>query len=319
MKILIFGAGAVGSVIGGFLARLGNEVTLFGRPWHLDVVRKQGLTITGLWGSYRIKALETCTDLQALRAEGAAYDLIVLTVKSFDTEKAVSELRPLMKPDTMLLSLQNGLGNVEAILRCIPAEQLLIGRFITGVELKPGEVNITVSADAVVIGSVPGITPKVNPVKVASVFTHSKIETRAVPDILTQLWSKVIYNCALNAICSLHEMPYGRILDDDDTRKDMQSVVHECYAVAGKKGIALNPTSPEAYLELLTSRLIPATAAHYPSMLQDLRRGKQTEIESLNGAIVRLGRETDIPTSVNERLTKTILSKSSAVKISNNI
>src|SRR5437868_11853301 len=118
MKILIFGAGGVGSVVGGFLARTGHEVSLLGRPWHIDRIRKNGLSISGIWGDYRIKAFDLYTDAAQIPPQ-SAFDLIILSVKSFDTEKAVQELAPFMGEDTMLLSLQNGLGNVETILKKI--------------------------------------------------------------------------------------------------------------------------------------------------------------------------------------------------------
>ncbi|HTL71425.1 MAG TPA: 2-dehydropantoate 2-reductase, partial [Candidatus Eisenbacteria bacterium] len=137
MKVLVFGAGGIGSVFGGFLARTGHEVTLLGRPWHLDAVRKNGLTITGIWGDYRIKAFDLETSAAELARRDPSFDLILLTVKSFDTARAVEELAPLMKEETMLVSLQNGLGNVETILKKVPADRFLAGRVIFGVETAP--------------------------------------------------------------------------------------------------------------------------------------------------------------------------------------
>src|SRR5262249_6112936 len=114
MKVLIFGAGGVGSVVGAFLARTGHQVSLLGRAWHLDAVRQQGLTVTGIWGDYRMKAFDLYTSVASIK--DPEFDLIVLTVKSFDTAEAAGQLLPLMREKTMLLSLQNGLGNVETIL-----------------------------------------------------------------------------------------------------------------------------------------------------------------------------------------------------------
>ena len=152
MKILVFGAGGIGSVIGGFLARLGHDVTLLGRAWHLDAIKKNGLEITGIWGNYRIKAFELFTDIHSLQKSNPDFDLILLTVKSFDTEVAVEQLLPLIKEKTTLLSLQNGLGNMETILEKINSDQLLLGRVIFGVETSPGAVEVTVIADDVAAG-----------------------------------------------------------------------------------------------------------------------------------------------------------------------
>ena len=307
MKVLIFGAGGVGSVIGGFLARTGNDVSLLGRAWHLDVVEKQGLIITGIWGDYRMKAFECYRNAEELQKKDPTFDLIILTVKSNDTEQAVRELLPFIKENTTLLSLQNGLGNVEAILASgVKPEQYLAGRVIFGVELSPGIAKVTVNADDILIGPLPGVTPKANVYSLVQSFNASKLPTRGVTDILTHIWAKVIYNCALNPVCSLHEMPYGKILESRETHEMMKRVIRECYAVGLKKGIVLDPPTAEAFIERMEQKLIPSTAAHFPSMLQDLKRGKRTDIDALNGAISRYAQEWGIPAPENEKLTRQI-------------
>ena len=309
MKVLIFGAGGVGSVVGGFLARTGHEVSLLGRPWHVEAIRKNGQAIKGIWGDYRIKAFDLYTTIAEVENSGTSFDLIILTVKSFDTQEAVKQLAPLMKPHTMLLSLQNGLGNIEAILEKVSPEQFLAGRIIFGVETEPGVAKVTVNADSVYIGpGVEGSTPKLSAYQMAAILNTAKIPSQGVPDILPYIWSKVIYNCALNAICTIHEIPYGKILENDDTREMMKSIVRECYAVGTQKGVVLSPASAEEYIDLLVGKLIPRTAAHFPSMLQDVRRGKKIDIDSLNGAIVRLGRETKTPTLANESVIQSLVS-----------
>ncbi len=306
MKILIYGAGGVGSVVGGLLARMGHEVSLLGRSWHLDAIEKNGLVINGIWGDYRIKAFNLYRNVEEIKNKNPVFDLIILTVKSYDTEAAVNELPSLMKENTALLALQNGLGNVETILKKVKSEQCLIGRVIFGVEIKPGTAKVTVAADATVIGALPGMKPKMNAEAAAHLFNLAKIETRAVPNIMTHIWSKAIYNSALNAICGFYEMPYGKILEKNETKNWMEKIVRECYAVGIKKGIALDPPDAEGYLKLLTGTLIPRTAAHFPSMLQDIKKGKRIDIDALNGAICRMGRELGIATPANQRAVEKI-------------
>ena len=310
MKILIFGAGGVGSVVGGFLARMGHEVSLLGRAWHLDAVRKDGLTISGIWGDYRIKAFDLYTDPCAISKPD--FDLVILTVKAFDTLKASEELPRLMSDRTMLLSLQNGLGNAETLLHKISPEQLLMGRVIFGVEVSPGKVKVTVSADDVAVGALPGASPKLSPERMAATLAHAKIPAKAVPDIFTVIWAKVIYNCALNGLCSIHEIPYGKILENEATLSAMKEVVRECYTVAAKKGVSLEPSTADAYIDLLINRLIPPTAAHLPSMLQDLRKGKPTDIDSLNGAICALGDQLGVATPQNLKIREAIISRTAS-------
>ena len=307
MKVLIFGAGGVGSVVGGFLARTGHDVSLLGRASHLDAVEKQGLVITGIWGDYRIKALEIYRGIEELRKKNPSFDLIILTVKSYDTETAIKELLPFMSDGTMLLSLQNGLGNIETILKAgVKPENYLAGRVIFGVDLNPGIVKVTVSADAVRIGELSGVVTKASAFQIARTLSTAKLLTEAVPNILTFIWAKVIYNCALNAICSLHEITYGQILEDPDTRAAMERVIHECYQVGLKKELKLEPSNPDEFIELMVQKLIPATALHYPSMLQDLKREKRTDIDALNGAISRYGHELGVPTPENDRLNREV-------------
>ncbi len=302
MKILVYGAGGIGSVVGGFLARTGHEVSLLGRSWHLDAIRKNGLAITGIWGDYRIKAFDLYTDLAELKKAAVPFDLILVTVKSYDTAVAAAELPSLMNENTMVLSLQNGLGNIEALMKTVRPDNFLAGRAIFGVETEPGAAKVTVIADPVHVGALPAAKPKFTADRMATALSTAKVPALAVNDIVSSIWAKVIYNCALNPICTLHGIPYGKILEGPDTRAQMREVVRECYAVGQSLGVRLEPASADEYIELLEKTLIPRTAAHYPSMLQDKRRGKRTEIDALNGAIVRLGRESGVPAPVNEAL-----------------
>ncbi len=308
MNILVFGAGGIGSVLGGFLARMGHDVSLVGRDWHLDAVRKQGLVITGIWGDYRIKAFQCYRSVSELPKKD--FDLVLLTVKSYDTAKAMDEVLPFLGEKTTLISFQNGLGNIEIILeKGVKPENYLVGRVIFGVDLEPGIVKVTVSADDVRIGELPGVETRLGAFQAARILSLAKVPAQPVPNILTYIWSKVIYNCALNGICSLHEMPYGKILEFEDTRKAMERVVEECYAVGSKKGIKLDPPGYHDFIQLLKEKLIPSTAAHYPSMLQDLKRGKRTEIGALNGAIRRFGEELGISTPENKRIQEAVLAR----------
>ncbi len=298
-------------MLGGFLARMGHEVSLLGRPWHMDAIEREGLVVTGLWGDYRIKAFELYRNIEEIYKKKPRFDLILLTVKSFDTRQAVGELLPLMSENTALVSFQNGLGNIETILEKITSEQFLAGRVIFGAECEPGRVRVTVSADKIVLGALPGVTPKMSVHVVAHLFNLSKLETQAVPNILTYIWSKVIYNCALNGICTIFEMPYGNILLKEDTREWMKNIVRECYAVGMKTGVSLDPLAPEAYIDLLIKKLIPSTASYTPSMLQDIRKKKRIDLDALNGAICRMGTQMSVPTPANQKIINEVLKKSS--------
>ena len=309
MRILFFGAGGVGSLFGGFLARMGHDVSLLGRASHMDAIAKQGLSITGIWGDYRIKAFNLFTDAGEIKKKNISFDVIFLTVKSYDTAAAMEVVPSLMSEKTMLVSFQNGLGNSETILKKIKPEQYLAGRVITGIETSPGKIKVTVTADPVAVGGLPGVKTLVRAFDIAQTLNSARIPCVPVPDILTVIWAKVIYNCALNGICTIEEIPYGKILDNERTRNQMTEVVRECYAVGLKKGITLSPKTADEFINLLVKRLIPSTATHTTSMLQDLRNGKRIEIDSLNGVICRLGAETGIPTPQNACIVEAVLAK----------
>ena len=308
MRVIVFGAGAIGSVLGGMLAKHGASVTLLGRPWHLDVVRQSGLRISGLWGETIIQHLELATQPDQTPAWKTA-DYVFICVKSYDTEAAAKALAPFLGPKTLICAFQNGLGNHERLIQWLDPTRVLLGRVIFGVELEAGHVTVTVCADDVLIGSPDTRVSPATCEQLAHLLAASGIPARTTPRIMGALWMKTIYNCALNALSTLLEVSYGKLLETDVTLTLMRQVVTEAYTSANAEGITLDPPTAEGYLDLLFTRLIPDTAAHHPSMLQDLRRGKRTEIEDLNGAIVRIATRHRLEAPANTLLTRLVQAK----------
>ena len=181
MKILIFGAGGVGSVIGGFLARTGHEVSLLGQASHLEAIRKNGLLITGIWGDYRIKAFDLYADVELLKKAAVSFDLIILSVKSHDTQEAVFQLSGLMDENTMLLSLQEDLADTETILKKVRPENFLAGRAVFGVEILPGVVRVTACTNPVFIAPAEGFVPKLSAERMALTLSAAKIPATSAP------------------------------------------------------------------------------------------------------------------------------------------
>lgn len=304
MKVLVFGAGAVGSTFGGFLSR-SHDVTLLGRRSHLEAIKKNGLRISGIWGNHHFTKFSFATDFKNLLKE--EFDLILVTVKSYDTESAARMIRKIIRPQTLVISLQNGLGNVEALQRHLPSKQILAGRVIFGAILSsPGNIKITVMAEPTAIGetTVRKETPRVR--KIAKLINDARVPTVSCPDVFKLLWAKVIYNCALNSLASLLNCHYGKLTEQMETRTVMNKVIDEIYEVAAKAKVGLNPPTAAQYRNLFYSKLVARTYDHRPSMLQDLKKGKRTEIDALNGAIVALGKKYEVKTPVNAELTKLI-------------
>jgi 2-dehydropantoate 2-reductase len=308
MRILVFGAGAIGSVLGGFLAKAGYDVTLLGRAWHLDVIRAQGLAISGLWGEHRVTTLTTATSLEQVR-HPSSYDWVFVCVKAHQTIEAASALPRLLGPHTLVCAFQNGLGNYEALTQAVASSRVALGRVIFGVELTPGHARVTVCADEVLVGAPDRAFPRESIGALVAALQESGIPARATTTILQVLWAKVLYNCALNGLSTLLEVPYGTLLDFPHARRLMEEIIEEAYRVAAAHQIQLEPSTAEAYRALLFTRLIPDTAAHRSSMLQDVAAGKPTEIEALNGALVRLGEHAKVSVPVNALLTRLVHAK----------
>ncbi len=305
MRVLVMGAGALGSAIGGFLANAGHAVALVGRPAHMGAIARQGLRITGIWGDHRVRTLTAATGVEAFQPGG--FDLILITVKSYDTRAAVEEVAPLVDADTLVCSYQNGLGNAEIIAETVGWHRTVGARAIYGVWLpEPGTAEVTVIANPTALGVYSQDAPAERVRAIAQAMDDAGVPTVYTDTIATVLWGKVAYNCALNPLSALLDVPYGALLDTEHTRAIMRDVIHELYAAGRALDVRLEPDSPEAYVTLLFEGLIPPTAKHYASMREDFRLNRRTEIDALNGAICRYAEARGVSCPVNTLLTRLV-------------
>ncbi len=305
MRILVMGAGAMGSVLGGFLAKGGHEVTLVGRRGSMEAIQLRGLRIIGIWGDHHIHSLKARTDVGGLRA--GDLDWVFITVKAYDTELAVQTIAPLTDENTLVCSYQNGLGNAEVIAKKVGWRQTVSARVIYGVRLlEPGVAEVTVIANPTALGVHTADAPVQRVREMVATMEGVGLPTVYTEEIAALLWGKVAYNCALNPLSALLDVPYGRLLETPHTREIMREVIEELYEVGRAMGVQLKPKTAQEYLRLLFQILIPPTAAHYASMREDLKLGRRTEIDALNGAICQYGREHGVPCPINETLTRLI-------------
>jgi len=305
-RVLIAGAGALGSVFGGFLAAAGDDVTLLGRAPHLDAIAAGGLTIEGLFGARQVAGVAVATDAGRLQTP---FDAVLLTVKSYDTASMLAAVAPLVARDGCLISLQNGLGNVERVRDAVGAGRAVGARVIFGAEIPaPGRARVTVCAEPVAIGAAVVGDPAADAHarRWAARIAAAGIPAEAVSDVHAYLWTKVFYNAALNPLGALLGLPYGALAADADARAIMDDVITEAYAVARARGVTPGAPSADAYRRLFYERLVPATADHRSSMLQDLERGRRTEIDAINAALATFGAAAGVPTPVNTTLTRLI-------------
>lgn len=302
MKLLVMGAGALGAAAGGFLARAGHEVHLVGRDEPMRAIAAQGLHITGIWGEHQVSTLHAHTALDEV--QDMDFDLILVAVKSYDTPHVAALVKPLVRERTLVCSYQNGLGNAEHLAAAIGWERTIGARVIYGARVnRPGEVEITVIAAPTAIGVYGDSTPVEAVCAIVDAMDAAGLPTVYTDAIQTVLWSKVAYNCALNPLSALLDVPYGLLAECADTRDIMDAVITELYEVAAAMDVPLTPATAPAYRDLFYNTLLPPTAAHYASMREDLKQGRRTEIDALNGAIARFGAEHGLDCRANSLLT----------------
>jgi 2-dehydropantoate 2-reductase len=277
----------------------------------MDAMAESGLRITGIWGGHLAREFRCQTSVEGLTRD--EFDVILLSVKSYATRDAAEEIRPLVGDATLVCSYQNGLGNAEIIAEKIGWEHTFGARVIFGaVILDKGHVDVTVMADSTVLGVWREVTP-VEPIRqIAYAMNEAGAPTVFTDTFPAKLWSKVAYNCSLNPLSALLDVPYGRLLDTDGTKAIMENAVRELYAVGHSLGIALEPVEATAYVQRLFDTLIPATAQHYASMREDFQRKRRTEIDVLNGAICRYGEAQGIPCPANLMLTQLVRAREHA-------
>ncbi len=301
MRFLVVGVGAIGGAYLAFLSKAGHEAFgLVKKGRKLDRIR-----VSGIWGEFETP-VRTIDDVNGLPWKP---DLIIISVKSYDTEKALEQVKPVVGENIFLMNAQNGYGNYEKSAELFGEDRVILARVIFGSRVvSAGEIEITVCADDVVIGNPAGLIDENFLKNLAEVFTKSGIPTRYDREVYKYLWDKIIYNCALNPLGALLEANYGMLAQNPHTREIMDRIIDEVFEVAEKAGIESFWKSSEEYKKVFYERLIPPTSAHYPSMLADIKKGK-TEIDALNGAIWKLGRKHGIDTPTNELITKLVKAK----------
>jgi 2-dehydropantoate 2-reductase len=301
MRYLVMGAGALGSVFGGLLQHSGLSVAFIGRGAHFEHITTRGLTIEGIWGEFPVGPVAP------QEAVSHRYDVILLCVKSFHTREACRRVQGWLAPQGLVISVQNGLGNLEIIAREFGPESTMGARVIFGSQIiRPGLARVTVYAEPVLVGTMAPGHPCPALARVAADLNRAGIPTVQVDNILSHLWGKVLYNCALNPLGAILGVPYGALGDNPQTRDLMQRIIEEIYQVAAAQGVPLNPAQASAYFTLFLEKLVPATAGHWPSMWQDLQAGRRTEIEALNGAICRYGAAAGVPTPYNDAVSRLV-------------
>jgi 2-dehydropantoate 2-reductase len=285
MQVVVVGAGAVGCYYGGLLLRAGHEVTFIGRQPHVDAINAHGLLLDMPSFTGHLPA-RAATDATAL----ASPDLVLVCVKSADTEAAGRALAGRLRGDTSILSLQNGVDNAQRLSAVIGQPVIAAAVYVGSGMAGPGHVKHHGGGD-LAIGASPASEA------LAQTFEAAGIHTTIADDIETTLWRKLTTNCAFNALSAVAGISYGPLIEVAGARDVIASAVREAVTVARACGVSMPSDLSAQILQ------IPATMPNQTSSTaQDLARGKPSEIDFLNGYVVRKGAELGIPTPTNQAL-----------------
>ncbi len=306
-KTAVVGAGAVGCYFGAMLARGGADVVLIGREAPMKAIADRGLSIVSASGT-TTQPMRTATTLDA--AAGAA--LVLFCTKTTDTVATARALHPLIAADATLVSLQNGVDNVVRIRdatgrHAIPAAvYVAVELTAPGVLAHRGRGDLAIGAYPFADGDAAPPAPDVD--RVATVFESVGVPCVRSADIRVELWTKLVMNCAVNAISALGQAPYGRMAEHPVIREMIAGLVDETVAVARAQAI---PLPPDDFVGA-AFRLIDAMAGQYSSTAQDIRRGKATEIDALNGHVAALAQQCRIDAPLNRWLAALVRLRESA-------
>jgi 2-dehydropantoate 2-reductase len=285
MNVAVMGAGAVGCYYGGMLARAGHDVTLIGRPQHVEAIERHGLRLETQTFDERIR-VSARTEESAV--QGA--QVVLFCVKSTDTESAAVALKPHLAPDALVLSLQNGVENADR-LRTLLTQEVAAAVVYIGTEMAgPGHVRHHGRGELL-------IEPSKASEDVARALIAAGVPTDISGNVRGALWAKLILNCAYNALSAITQLPYGRLVKGAGIAAVMRDVVDECVAVAQADGVTI-PGDVDAAIR----KIAETVPGQYSSTAQDLARGKRTEIDHLNGLIVRRGEALGVATPANRLL-----------------
>ena len=297
MNIVIVGAGAIGSLFGALLSKK-NDVILVGRNSHIEAIRRNGLYIKD-----KTQLNVKIPSEFLINNVTSSPDLLILTVKSHDTDLAISQSRQIIGDKTVVLSLQNGLDNIDKIEKIIDRKQIIAGITTHGAFLSEFGVVKHTGKGQTVLGELDGKKTK-RIEHIVDVFNKSGIETIASEKIISEIWVKTILNSSINPLTAFFRCKNGYLLENPILEKIVEQICKESTNIANINGINIS------YEKMLkkTKEVIRNTSENYSSMLQSFKNGKTTEIDSINGKLANIGKKHSADTTMNEILTHIIKS-----------
>jgi len=291
----VLGAGALGCAIGGVLAEAGCAVTLVTRnAAHVSAINRDGLRLVedGRERSVAVRAATECSALEPM-------DVVIVLVKSFHTRQAIESARAIIGPSTVVLSLQNGLGHEDVLAEVVGRDKVMAGKtYVGGVLLAPGRVLVGTAGKETLIGEIDGsMSPRAFAIR--DEFCRAGLSTTLSENIVGTMWDKLLVNVSTGALSGITRLTYGELYKLPEVEACALAAVDEAMAVAKACGIVLATREPR-HAWLKAAEGLPADFK--TSMLQSLEKGSITEIDFINGAVVRWGQRCGVPTPINQTL-----------------
>lgn len=290
MKIAIMGTGGVGGYYGGLLAVAGHDVVFIARGAHLEAIRKNGLAVKSVFGNFRVQPA-TATDNPA---SIGPVDLVLFSTKTYGTEEAAQAIVPITGRDTAVISFQNGVEAAEKIGRVVGHEHMIGGvTWLSAAIEELGVISQYSQFRRIDIGEFSGeVTQRTE--MIAEVLKSTGADVEVVTNIVQVLWTKFVFISAISALGGLTRVATGDYRSVPESRAVLIGALNEVIAVAGAKGIRLEPDLVAKTLEFIDG----APPAMLPSMQRDIEAGRRSELESMIGVVVRLGAELNVPTPI---------------------
>ena len=305
MRVVIYGAGAVGLGLGSCLIGSGQDVVFVAREETVELLRQNGLQRRGIFGEqlHSADSFRCYSSLWEFSCHNIDY--VLVCTKTYDNRSAAEELSrlpSLYSQRTRIVVVQNGWGNAEVFREYFPESNIYCARVITGFQRSArNQVEVTVHADSVHIGNIFS-SSNAQLTELCEAISRGGIPARCTKEIRKDLWAKMLYNCALNPLGAILNVRYGDLAGCSATREIMNGVIGEVFQVMEAQGDITHWNSTQSYTDEFYGRLIPATADHESSMLQDIRAKRRTEIDSLNGAVMSLGAKHKVPVAQNSMM-----------------
>jgi 2-dehydropantoate 2-reductase len=312
--LIVMGSGSVGSLFGGLIASENYDVLLIGRKAHVNQVDQSGLVIKGLINQeIEVEAVETATEAETIISKSQKkVDCVFFTTKAFQTETAAQQIKALVNPDTVLISIQNGIGTEDILKGIYPENIVLRGITTIGVcKPKPGIIDFTGEGQTFIgyQNSVEEDEAK----KIVNIMKKSKIDALIEPNILGAVFTKTIVNCALNPLTAIYQVKNKEIYNQEALRKQAKTLAMEAWEVTKALEIKLLTDNP---IEMMFD-IINKTGENTSSMLTDIINKRKTEIDFLNGKIIALGMKEGITVVENQKIYSKILTLEKSFLVDN--